>query len=236
MENNKWNNRNRRDYASDRDERRGNERRVDEDSYRGAYRLDTTSDHRNQTTWDGFDRGNSNRGQQSNYNQDYNRDYNRNYNNDYNNDYNRNYNSSEQSNRHEGNRGGGYNRDFDRDSPDWNERSQQYQSSYDDGSGRHDSVRSRIEDRDRYGSGNFISNYSPDNYGGSRGENYGNMAGSLSFGYDGIGNADHDQNRHYDPQSGRHHSYHGNYESRRPDRDRFNDSRNDPNFSNDDWI
>ncbi|RDV16621.1 hypothetical protein DXT99_02225 [Pontibacter diazotrophicus] len=241
MERDNWNNRNR--YSNDRNQNRGNEHRADEDSYRGAYRLDTSSDHRNVSTWNGFDRGEENRNQDSDYNRNYNNDYNRNYNND----YNRNYNSGQQ-----GNRGGSTagNFDYDRDNRyqyqdrgdntrNWDEQYQSTSGGYNsrfggnqggnsggyDRENRHDSVRSRIDKRDNSGWGNFNSDYSPDNYAGRRsGANEGNMAGSLSFGYDGDRNSDPDWNRHYDPLSGERRSYHGDYQSRQQDRSQYRGS------------
>ncbi|NDK55481.1 hypothetical protein [Pontibacter fetidus] len=67
--------------------------------------------------------------------------------------------------------------------------------------------------------GNFEGNYQPDNYYARRGENYGNMAGSLSVGYDGNRNADWNENRYYNPLTGHRRSYHGNYTSRHPEQD-----------------
>lgn len=254
MERDNWNNRNR--YNNDRNQNRGNEGRVDEDSYRGAYRLDTTSDHRNVTTWDGFDRDERNRNQGSDYNRNYNSDYNRNYNND----YNRNYNSGQQGNR------GGSSRDeeYDRDNryQSWDQRGntrnrdEQYQSTSggygsrfggntggnfegNDRQDRHDSVRSRI-DKQEQSSGweNFDADYSPDNYAGRRDANYGNSAGSLSFGYDGDRNSDPDWNRQYNPLSGERRSYHGNYQSRHPERGQYrgSTSRNRNGENDNDWF
>lgn len=246
MERDNWNNRNR--YNNDRDKSRGNEGRVDEDSYRGAYRLDTTSDHRNQTTWDGFDRDDRNRNQGSDYNRNYNNDYNRNYNSD----YNRNYNSGQQGSRD------GFFRDNDDDrnssyqnqdrSSSTRNRDEQYQSrsgGYDTrfggnsgGNDRHDSVRSRIDKRDLSGWGNLNTDYSPDNYAGRKDANYGNTAGSLSYGYDGNRNSDPDWNRQYNPLSGERRSYHGNYQSRHPERDQYSgsSSRNRNNDNDNDWF
>lgn len=250
MERDNWNNRNR--YSNDRNQNRGNEGRTDEDRYRGAYRLDTTSDHQNQTTWDGFDRGDRNRSQGS--------DSNRNQGSNYNNDYNRNYNSGQQ-----GRRGGSLrDEDYDRDSRyqyqdrsgstrNWDEQYQSTSGGYNsrfggneggnsggyDRQSRHDSVRSRIDDNNRSGWDNFNSDYSPDNYGGRRsGANEGNMAGSLSFGYDGDRNSDPDWNRHYDPLSGERRSYHGDYQSRQPDRGQYRGatSRNRNAENDGDWY
>ncbi|QCR22622.1 hypothetical protein [Pontibacter sp. SGAir0037] len=89
----------------------------------------------------------------------------------------------------------------------------------------HDRMNRGYDNRERYSS-NFNNDYGSDNYRSGRGENYGNMAGSLSFGYDGDNNADPDANRMYNPLSGRRHSYHGNYSTRRPDN--FDNRRNRP--------
>lgn len=245
MERDNWNNRNR--YNNERYQNRGDERRADEDSYRGAYRLDTSSDHRNVSTWNGFDRGEENRNQ--------NTDYNRNYNNE----YNRNYNSDQQ-----GNRGGRYTGDYDRDNRyqyqdhggntrNWDEQYQSTSGGYNsrfggnaggnsagyDRENRHDSVRSRIDNRDNSGWDNFNTDYSPDNYAGRRsGTNEGNMAGSLSYGYDGDRNSDPDRNRHYDPLSGERRSYHGDYQSRQPERGMYRGatSRNRNANNDSDWY
>lgn len=228
MERDNWNNRNR--YNNDRHQNRENEDRVDEDSYRGAYRLDTTSDHRNQTTWDGFDRDDRNRNQGNDYNRNYNSDYNRNYNND----YNRNYNSGQQGSH------GGSSSDYD------NDRNSRYQNQdrsggYDSrfgGNDRHDSVRNRIDKRELSEWGNFNTDYSPDNYAGRRDANFGNSAGSLSYGYDGNRNSDPDWNRQYNPLSGERRSYHGNYQSRHPERDQYrgSSSRNRNDKNDNDWF
>ena len=206
MERNEWNNR--RSYGH----------RVDEDSYRGAYRLDTSSNHRNETTWDGFDRhGDSNR-----RGTDYNRDYNRNYNND----YNRNYNSDQRRNRGESSGEDTYSRDSRSPYPSGNNRNpdEQFRPTSGGYHTRFGGSEKQIPERGAYGAGNFNADYRPDNY-GSGGANYGNMAGSLSYGYDGDYNADPDWNRRYDPLTGHRQSYHGHYESRHPERGQRNTRR-----------
>ncbi|WP_276495725.1 hypothetical protein [Pontibacter litorisediminis] len=240
MEGNYWNrNRDREEHNRRHD---GDRRRVDEDSYRGAYRLDTTSDHRNETTWDGF--GSTQRNRRSNdYNQDYNRDYNRNYNSD----YNRNYNGPS---RNRGYDHDNYNMDSryrdqgnknyrSSNNADWNDQSRygHNSSGYDNGNRKHRSVHARIEDHDPYGAGNFNGDYRPDHYGQGGGENYGNKAGSLSYGYDGSSNYDPDWNSRYDPVSGKRRSYHGFYTSRHPDQDQYqeNASRNRSRFGYDNY-
>lgn len=212
MERNDWNDR--QGNGRGRVQHWENAPRADEDSYRGAYRLDTTSDHRNQTTWDGFEqRSGSNRHQGTDYNQDFNRNYN--------NDYNRNYNSDQRVSRGESSGDRGFSRNSQYGDQDGYSRNSQHPSS-----GHH---RSRFSDdarhnRDIYDTGNLQADYGPDSYGNGGGANYGNMAGSLSYGYDGAGNAAPDWNRHYDPMSGHHSSYHGHYESRHPARGQNRDS------------
>lgn len=225
MERNNWNERYSRD--SDRSRYRGDATRTDEDSYRGAYRLDTTSDDRNKTTWDGFGQSND-RGRHQNT------DFNRNYNRNYNSDYNRNYNSDQ---RREGGRSSGDSHYQDRhgNNQGWDEQHQPNSGGFGtrfggNGSEQHRSVHDRISDRERFGGGNFNSDYRPDNFRNNGGENSGNMAGSLSFGYDGDNNADPDWNRYYDPMSGHRRSYHGNYESRYPEQERHR------NNNDNDWL
>lgn len=232
MERNEWNNRNRHTENRNRSYH-DQDRRVDEDMYRGAYRLDNTSDHHNETTWDGYGSTEQNRGRRA--------DYNRNYNRDYNNDYNRDYNSPKQHDR-------GYDHDnYNLDSryrdeahpyrtsnrSNWNQQQHRpYSGGYDTRFGgsqkQHQSVHNRIEDHDPWGAENFNANYAPDHYGQGGGENYGNMAGSLSYGYDGTTTFDPDWNSYYDPQSGHRRSYHGNYTSRHPEQGQYreNASRN----------
>lgn len=231
MEEKDWNNRTRQRGDSNRYRR--NEPYVDENTYRGAYRLDNKSEDRNISTWDSNWSEHRNQGNKP----DYNRDYNRNYNSDYNRNYNRDSRHSEPDhyqrdwrNSQSQNIGkydsDNYNldsryRDTDRsyrtgNTSDWNR--------YDDrdrdrGHYNFSSVRSRIDspDHDRGIGGNFQADYGPDHYGRGGGENYGNMAGSLSYGYDGTSNYDPDWDRRYDPLTGHRRSYHGNYTSRHPE-------------------
>ncbi|MBX0332893.1 hypothetical protein K3G39_06555 [Pontibacter sp. HSC-14F20] len=65
---------------------------------------------------------------------------------------------------------------------------------------------------------NFDADYRPDHYPHRRGENYGNMAGSLSYGYDGDDNSDPDYNRRYNPLTGELHQHDMNYQQRQPRR------------------
>lgn len=163
---------------------RGNNhlRRVDEDMYRGAYRFDNESDHHNETTYDGFDLNDSWSGERHRGN-----------------------------NRGENNQGGDYvyrrslnNQDNDRRyQEDYrrNNNASYRNASYRNGS---DSYGGYYDDRFGDGSSNFNNSYSPDPYRNqNRDQNYGNMAGSLSFGYDGDYNSDPDYRRRYDPMSGR---------------------------------
>ena len=221
MERNDWNNR--QGDSGERKRHWAKAPKADEDSYRGAYRLDTASDHRNHTTWEGFEkRGDRNRRQGTDYNQDFNRNYI--------NDYNRNYNSDQRLNRGELSGGRDWSRNSrygDRDEYSHNSNSQpkngDYRSRFGEGAKK---------DRAIYGFGNLHADYGPDNYGTGGGANYGNMAGSLSYGYDGSGNSDPDWNRRYDPMSGHHRSYHGHYESRHPARDQNRDSFDDHSSNN----
>lgn len=203
----------------DRDNRNRQERsryssnRVDEDSYRGAYRLDNSSDHRNVSTWDGY-------GSTERRGNDYNRNYNQNYNRDYNNSQRRDYGRGYD---HDNYNLNSRHRDEDRgyrssNYADWNDR--EHYNRQNQGQ-QHRSVHDRIEDQDPYGFGNFSADYGPDRYGQGGGENYGNEAGSLSYGYDGSSNYDPDWNSTYDPLSGERRSYHGNYISRHPERGQY---------------
>jgi len=212
-----------------------NRRRADEDSYRGAYRFDTSSDHRNVSTWDWSNDQERNR-RENDYNQNYNRDYNRNYNRDYNQDYNRYDRDSTSRNRgydHDNyNADSRYYRDQDSryrssNSSNWDEQYRPTSGGYGtrfggDTDREHRSVHDRIEHRDRGALSSFNAHYGPDHYGQGGGANYGNEAGSLSYGYDGSSNYDPDWNRQYNPLTGRlsgqRRSYHGNYTSRHPER------------------
>ncbi|WP_187261452.1 hypothetical protein [Pontibacter beigongshangensis] len=202
MERNNWNNRD-RDFRhahnsyedSQEHSRRNNERRADPDTYRGAYRQDTTSDHRHVSTWNGFDRGPDNEWQGRNHRS-----------------------AAHYQNR---NRMGG-----DSDSTYQRGGHESYGRQREE---RFDSPAHRSHYRQQsFGPGsNFNNDYGPDNYQHRRDENYGNMAGSLSFGYDGDRNSDPDANRYYDPLSGRIRDNRYNRESQ---------SRNARNRSDDSWY
>lgn len=223
MERNDWNNRNNRNNPSIERSYPDQDRQVDEDMYRGAYRFDNSSDHHNQTTWDGYGSTDRNRNREQDYNRDYNRSYNssqrhdRGYDHD---NYNLDSRYRNQNNRYRSS-----------NNADWDEQYRPTSGGYNTNSGgsqEHRSVRNRIEDRDPWGADNFNADYGPDRYHHGEGENYGNMAGSLSYGYDGTSTYDPDWNSHYDPQSGQRRSYHGNYTSRHPEQDQYreNASRN----------
>ncbi|WP_439883195.1 hypothetical protein ACSX1A_08480 [Pontibacter sp. MBLB2868] len=225
MERNKWHNRSNHPEERNRANRYQGTH-IDENMYRGAYRFDNTSDHHNVSTWDGY--GSTAR------HPDQRNDYNRNYNQDYNRDYNRNYNSYQERDRgYDHDNANTHSRYRDHDQPyrtsnrsNWND--QQRMPERANRSSQHQSVHQRIEDHDPYGAGNFNADYAPDHYGRGGGENYGNMAGSLSYGYDGTSTYDPDWNRYYDPQSGHRRSYHGYYTSRHPEQGQYkeNASRN----------
>jgi hypothetical protein len=184
------------------DDRRRDERRSDESHYRGAYRLDEEGDD---STYNRSRQGSQSRGNHGRSSDMQNRNR---------------YNDND-------NQGGDYvyrrSRNM-QDNDDYTER--QHQRSYrgqDDFGGRYGGSAgmrdSRSNDDERRGnsrsgsqqyddvyrhrtSGNFDGDYRPDNYPHRRGENYGNMAGSLSFGYDGDRNSDPDYNRRYNPLTG----------------------------------
>ncbi|MBB6610045.1 hypothetical protein H7F15_03260 [Pontibacter sp. Tf4] len=193
MEGNDWYNKGYTDY---RNHFRGDQRPVDEDVYRGAYRFDNTSPQHNETTYNGFDRrgerydnaGNYDRRQENRDTGQY-ANYNDNRNNYRENDWDRN----RMQNRNQRPHPRGY----------WmDEETQQPVSLY----------------RSTHISGNFEDNYGRDPYNNySDNQNYGNMAGSLSAGYDGNYNADFNELRYYDPLTGHRRSYHGNYTSRHPE-------------------
>jgi hypothetical protein len=187
MEGNDWYNRT--GYTDYRNHFRGDERHLDqrvfgakdpEDAYRGAYRFDNTSNHHNVSTYDWqvarphrTEDRNDIRPQVSNQ-QNRQHDYERDW-------------------------SGYYHNDRDEDSYGNDRRRQQMLRDERQGPGS----RSYNNPRDTSGYGNFDEPYGPDRYTRHRGENYGNMAGSLSFGYDGGYNSNPDYNRMYDPLSGR---------------------------------
>lgn len=188
MEGNDWYNRT--GYTDYRNHYRGDDRHLDqrvfgekdpEDAYRGAYRLDNTSNHHNISTYD-WRAGAPHRTKDR--------------------DEARPQRGSQQPDRRH---------DYERD---W---SGYYHNDRDEGMYGSDSISRNIHSNEQYrlgnrsystrhsGSGynNFDEPYAPDHYSRRRGENYGNMAGSLSFGYDGGYNSNPDYNRMYDPLSGK---------------------------------
>lgn len=190
MEGNDWYNST--GYTDYRNHFRGDDRPIDQSVFRGAYRLDTDSPHHNQTTYNRNERREQLREDPRNYERrpDY-----------YSSGSSYYYN--EQSNQPQDPR-----RDYERNRSSYrqgywqDEETHQPESMY----------------RSTHISGNFEDNYSPDPYNRyNRGENYGNMAGSLSFGYDGNRNADWEEHRYYNPLTGHRRSYHGNYTSRHPE-------------------
>jgi hypothetical protein len=184
-----------------RDDRSRN-READESSYRGAYRLDTDSRHHNQSTYGGFDRGERDT-QQHGGGYVYRRSRNLQDNDNYTRQQHR---KSPDERRaygrdHFGSRYGG--------GPGMQE-----SPSRDAGERRHEDERRYEDERIYYNRGTgsiFDVNYGPDRYRPHPGENYGNMAGSLSYGYDGGYNSDPDYNRRYNPLTGELRSYREDY-------------------------
>ncbi|WP_347159135.1 hypothetical protein [Pontibacter chitinilyticus] len=208
MDQTNWNNRN-NTHPSD-NQYRDNNRPVDEDRYRGAYRFDTHSPDRNETTYNGFDdRQDNARGNRQPYGNSHRESF---------------YaNSGRQEQYYRS-----HPRDYDSDQ---GQHTQQYSSGSRNFNDRQStSDRAHYRFRDSSALGNFDGNYGPDHYGSGHGDNYGNMAGSLSYGYDGSNNYDPDWNRHYDPMSGHHRSYHGHYTSRHPE---YYDERDRGQHNND---
>ncbi|WP_299708325.1 hypothetical protein [uncultured Pontibacter sp.] len=196
------------------DDRRRNERRPDESQYRGAYRLDEDEHYSTYNRNRQGDMGNRGRDR---YNEDQGGDYvyrrsrnlqdndnytERQYQQSYRGDSSRQGNYSGFGGRYGGSAGMRDNRSrYNEGSRDSRSSSQQYGDQY-----------------SRRTSGNFDGDYRPDNYPHLRDENYGNMAGSLSFGYDGDRNSDPDYNRRYNPMTGEMRQRQSNYEQRQPRR------------------
>ncbi|WP_162426173.1 hypothetical protein [Pontibacter pudoricolor] len=191
MEGNDWYNTGYTDY---RNHYRGDERPIDQDVFRGSYRFDNDSPHHNETTYNGFREREERHESPRTYERRpelENREQNLN-----------NYNTrAPRRDRNQGrvpyNYGNRYEQGYWQD-----EETNQPESMY----------------RSRSVFGNFEGNYDPDRYRPrTRDENYGNMAGSLSVGYDGEWNADWEEHRYYNPLTGHRRSYHGNYTSRHPE-------------------
>ncbi|MBD1395915.1 hypothetical protein H9Q13_01955 [Pontibacter sp. JH31] len=192
MERNNW-----RDRPQQRDDRSINWDR-DESHYRGAYRLDTDSGHRHETTYDGFNRGNQGHHGQAQQGGDYVYRRSRNL------QDNDNYTDHQFRHSYDDNRGRG----------NFEGRDGAYRH---DSPPRYESERRQAAERtyyDRNRRSNFEANYGPDRYRHRPGENYGNMAGSLSYGYDGDSISDPDYNRPYNPMTGEMRSYRDNYRNR----------------------
>ncbi|MEJ8755488.1 hypothetical protein WG947_00650 [Pontibacter sp. H259] len=206
MEGNDWYNPT--GYTDYRNHFRGDERPIDQDVFRGSYRLDNDSPHHHETTYNRNERRYQQREEPRNYNR--NQQY---------------YNQERGNQYHEGSHNV-------RDTYRYDNRNQ--------GNPRrghwHDEETNQPESMWRATSvgGNFDNDYYSDPYEARRGENYGNMAGSLSVGYDGDRNADWEQHQHYNPLTGHRRSYHGNYESRHPENNNPNRGRSfDRNNRND---
>jgi hypothetical protein len=205
-------------YGNDRRNYREQQQpRLDESAYRGAYRLDTDSSHHNETTYDGFD---TDSGPQHGGDFVYRRSRNLQDNDGYTEDqYRQNYGDlRDQQNSN-------YRQQWTEEQ--YRPRSGGFGSRYGGSAGMEDSrsrfggERNREDNRTRFGGStgsNFNNDYGPDRYRNRPGENYGNMAGSLSFGYDGDYNSDPDYNRQYNPLSGEMRSYRDQYTERHPKR------------------
>lgn len=195
-----------------RDDRHRDSRRLDESQYRGAYRLDEDGHYSTYNRSNQDDMGNRGR-HEDNHGGDY--VYRRSRNLQDNDGYTeRQY---QQSYRGDNSRQGNYSNFGGRYGGGAGMRDDRSRYGNEGGNLREDS---QYYD-DNYGrriSGNFDGDYHPDNYPQRRGENYGNMAGSLSYGYDGGYTSDPDYNRRYNPLTGeiRHRS--GNYQQGQPRR------------------
>ncbi|WP_242928337.1 hypothetical protein [Pontibacter vulgaris] len=164
-------------YTDYRNHYRGDDQPLDPSVYRGAYRLDTYSPERDRTTYYGFERD---RHQEERHG--------------------RNYALNRSGNMHYENM-----KWDERDRGDYNRRSD-YESENRFARNRDEQYR---PDRDeaRYGNQNRDNfrderDWDRDQYRNRRNENYGNMAGSLSVGYDGDYYREQERTRHYDPLTG----------------------------------
>ncbi|MDO6392311.1 hypothetical protein Q4E40_19405 [Pontibacter sp. BT731] len=181
----------------DRPEDRHRDNRLpNESQYRGAYRLDedghySTYNRNRQGDMGNHDRHNDNHGGDYVYRRSRNLQDNDGYTQR---QYQQSYRGDSSRQGVENNFGGRYGGSAGmRDSrSDYNERS---------GSSRFDNPHYG-DDYVHHASSNFDINYGPDHLPYNRGENYGNMAGSLSYGYDGGYNSDPDYNRRYNPLTG----------------------------------
>ena len=208
----------RRGYPDDRSGYRDQEhRQLDESAYRGAYRLDTESRHRDETTYNGFNRNEQNQDHYHDIEQHgggyvYRRS--------------RNLQDNDPYSGHQHRQSYGDSRLRGSDSnyrQQWHEQQRPdsggFGSRYGGRAGierdqeRFGGDKEREEGyRTRFGGGNFSNDYGPDRYGSREPEeNYGNMAGSLSYGYDGDFNVDPYAGRHYNPLTGELRSYRDQY-------------------------
>ncbi len=182
MEGNDWYSRT--GYTDYRNHYRGDDQPLDPSVFRGAYRLDTDSNHHNQTTYSGFDRSRRPDEQQGG-------DY----------IYNRtggmrheDVSRSELDRVHSN-----LDQNYDQDNRFRRDRDEQYRphsGGYGTRFGDEERQGYRSErdwNRDRYN----------DRYNDWGRERYGNTAGSLSFGYDGDYYSQQERSRHFDPLSGR---------------------------------
>ena len=194
------------------DDRRDDNRRLDESQYRGAYRLDEdghyTTYNRSRQGDSGHDPHNDNHGGDYVYRRSRNLQDNDGY-------TQRQYQQSYQGNRA---RSGDYSNFGGRYGGSAGMRDSRSGYSERGGESSRESSQSYDDDYGRRISGNFDNDYRPDYYSRGPGENYGNMAGSLSYGYDGGYNSDPDYNRRYNPLTGeiRHRS--NDHSQRRPHR------------------
>ncbi|WP_114782292.1 hypothetical protein [Botryobacter ruber] len=187
MENN-WDNRNRRDDLDNRYQRRLDYDRQryekqryenmppqDPDTYRGAYRFDISSDHRNVSTYYGFGGASHPDERRQAPAAERNR---RDTGGPYTASQGRQYRNEYPGDRY----GNAYRGEWEEpDTPGW---------------------RDYLDHRDNWGSSNFYNDYGPDHYPHIEGENTGNMAGSLSYGYDGDWVSNPDYDRRYNPLTG----------------------------------
>lgn len=187
---------NNNNWQDRRDDRRRDERRPAESQYRGAYRLDedghySTYNRSRQGDMGNRDRYSDNQGGDYVYRRSRNLQDNDAYTErQYQQSYRRGSSHEDDHDNFGGRYGGGAGMRDNRSN--YNERSESTRGG-------------RQQYGDYYGprtSGNFDGDYRPDNYPHRRDENYGNMAGSLSFGYDGDRNSDPDYNRRYNPLTG----------------------------------
>lgn len=197
----RYNRQDRTDYRDNRRDDRYDDRRSDDTHFRGAYRLDNESSSRNRSTYNMNNTGSYRQNKEQGGDYVYRRSRNLQDNDGY----------TEQQYRHS------YPSNPDRNS--YEGRSGNYSSMDRNFSRSEEQNRQTYRPRHNEGiSGNFDGDYSPDRYSNRPGENYGNMAGSLSFGYDGDYNSDPDYNRRYNPLTGEIRQRQEDYSERHPRR------------------